>query len=43
MNDNQAQLLIETLRDSNRILEQKLEQIDRSLDKIRDEIREINS
>lgn len=42
MNDNQAQLLIETLRESNRILEQKLEQIDRSLDQIKEEVKEIN-
>lgn len=42
MNDRQAELLIEALRESNRILESKLEQLDRSLDKIQEEIREIN-
>ncbi len=42
MNDNQVELLLETLRESNRILESKLEQIDRSLDQIKEELREIN-
>lgn len=42
MNDRQAELLIETLRESNRILETKLEQLDRSLDKIQEELKEIN-
>lgn len=43
MNDNQAELLIETLRESNRILESKLEQLDRSLDQIKDQLKEINN
>lgn len=43
MNDNQAEQLIEALRESNRILESKLEQIDRSIDKIRDELRDMNN
>lgn len=42
MNDRQAELLIETLRESNQILETKLEQLDRSLDKIQEELREIS-
>lgn len=39
MNDRQAELLIDTLRDINR----SLEKMDRSLDQIKDELREINN
>jgi hypothetical protein len=42
MNDRQAELLIDTLRDINKTLEQGLEKIDRSLDQIKDELREVN-
>lgn len=42
MNDRQVELLIETLRDINRTLEQGLEKIDRSLDQIKEEVRDNN-
>ena len=43
MNDNQADRLIEALRETNSTLREKLEQIDRSLDQIKDQLREINN
>ena len=43
MNDNQAERLIESLRETNSTLREKLEQIDRSLDQIKDQLREINN
>jgi hypothetical protein len=39
MNDRQAESLIDTLRDINR----SLEKMDRSLDQIKDELREANN
>lgn len=43
MNDRQAELLIETLRESNQILERKMDVLERALEKIHDELREINN
>ena len=42
MDDRKAELLIDILRDINRTLEQGLEKIDRSLDQIKEEIRDNN-
>ena len=40
MNDRQAEQMIDALRDINRTLEQGLEKIDRSLDQMKEEVRD---
>lgn len=42
MNDRQAELVIDALRDINKTLERGLDKIDRSLDQIRDETKDNN-